>query len=152
METQPKVKEDIAKTNLNQEIFKCTSCNVRTFNTYRGLNQHLRTCILKVQSPITTHPSRQPQPTIQESTNENNMTKFKWGCEDGNIVKERINCAYEKVVAWRKKLIHASNWFDWKRIHQRNNKACECLDRRKSDEQFCFKSHPCHAKFAVTEA
>ena len=34
--------------------FRCASCKVRSFFTYRGLNQHLRTCLKKTRDVIVT--------------------------------------------------------------------------------------------------
>ena len=34
--------------------FRCTSCKVRSFFTYRGLNQHLQTCLRKTRDVIVT--------------------------------------------------------------------------------------------------
>ena len=36
------------------EYCRCTFCKVRSFFTYRGLNQHLRTCLRKTRDVIVT--------------------------------------------------------------------------------------------------
>ena len=40
------------------DYFWCKSCKVRSFFTYRGLNQHLQTCLRKTRDVIVTgsHP------------------------------------------------------------------------------------------------
>ena len=34
------------------DYFRCTSCKVRSFFKYRGLNQHLQTCLRKTRNVI----------------------------------------------------------------------------------------------------
>ena len=36
--------------NIETNEFQYSSCEKRTFNTYRGMNQHLRQCIKKIRS------------------------------------------------------------------------------------------------------
>ena len=48
------------------DYFQCTSCKVRSFFTYRGLNQHLRICLRKTRDVIVTD----SQPASPISTND----------------------------------------------------------------------------------
>ena len=45
---------DATKDRCENDYFRCTSCKVRSFFTYRGLNQHLRTCLRKTRDLIVT--------------------------------------------------------------------------------------------------
>ena len=36
------------------DYFRCTFCKLQSFFTYRGLNQHLRTCLRKTRDVIVT--------------------------------------------------------------------------------------------------
>ena len=53
--------KDIGENN----YVRCTSCKVRSFFTYRGLNQHLRTCLRKTRDLIVTD----SQPPSSSSAN-----------------------------------------------------------------------------------
>ena len=46
--------------------FLCTSCKVRNFFTYRGSNQHLRTCLRKTRDVIVT----ENQPASSRAVND----------------------------------------------------------------------------------
>ena len=44
-----------ASNNIGENnYFRCASCKVRSFFTYRGLNQHLQTCLKKTRDVIVT--------------------------------------------------------------------------------------------------
>ena len=45
---------DATKDRGENDYFRCTYCKVRSFFTYRGLNQHLRTCLRKTRDVIVT--------------------------------------------------------------------------------------------------
>jgi hypothetical protein len=114
---QEEVHETIADLNENDTLrnsdatktsdFKCTVCNQRSFNTYRGLNQHLPYCLVKKQKLNQSHTSSQPvirneeQIPIAEIIE---ISNFKWGNKDGTAISKEITEAYEKVVYWRKNL------------------------------------------------
>ena len=53
----PSANDDRGET----DNFRCTSVKVRSFFTYRGLNQHLRTCLKKMRDVIVTTVSQQLQ-------------------------------------------------------------------------------------------
>ena len=45
---------DASNDRSENDYFRCTSCKVRSFFTYRGSNQHLRTCLRKARDVIVT--------------------------------------------------------------------------------------------------
>ena len=50
--------------------FRCTSCKVRNFFTYCGLNKHLRTCLRKTRDVIVT----ENQPASSRAVNDLHST------------------------------------------------------------------------------
>ena len=84
--------------------FLCTSCKVRNFFTYGGLNQHLRTCLRKTRDVIVTE--NQPassravndlQSTTESQQHQNvreivgeEYTNIKWGEQNLREVSKKI--------------------------------------------------------------
>ena len=103
---------DIGENN----YFRCTSCKVRSFFTYRGLNQHLRTCLKKTRDVIVTgiQPASsravndlqsttesQQRQNVREIVNEE-YTNIKWGERNLREVSKKIQD--ERLVFWKKNL------------------------------------------------
>ena len=104
---------DIGENN----YFRCTSCKVRSFFTYRGLNQHLRTCLKKTRDVIVTgsQPASsravndlqsttesQQRQNVREIVNEE-YTNIKWGERNLREVSKKIQD--ERLVFWKKNLL-----------------------------------------------
>ena len=96
--------------------FWCTSCKVRSFFTYRGLNQHLRTRLRKTRDVIVTDSQPASSRTIHDlqSTTESQQrqnakeivgeeyTNIKWGKRNLLEVSKKIQDAYERNAFWKK--------------------------------------------------
>ena len=98
--------------------FRCASCKVRSFFTYRGLNQHLRTCLKKTRDVIVTgsQPASsravndlqsttelQQRQNVRETVSEE-YTNIKWGERNLREVSKKIQNAEERTVFWKKNL------------------------------------------------
>ena len=104
---------DIGENN----YFRCTSCKVRSFFTYRGLNQHLRTCLKKARDVIVTgsQPASSRAVNDLQSTTESQQhqnvreivgeeyTNIKWGERNLREVSKKIQD--ERLVFWKKNLL-----------------------------------------------
>ena len=86
-------RDNITDRDIGDTItFKCTSCEKRTFNTYRGMNQHLRRCIMKTKENITVL-STQPI-TAEERvslTNSRGLNEHMRTCGRGGEGESRIS-------------------------------------------------------------
>jgi len=96
-----------SQTTINKSTYQCTSCNIRRFSTYRGLNQHLRTCLRKPVEQINDVTLSQPvsiQSTTETLVDANNVITplIKWGEVSLQDFTEAVNIAYDKIVYWRK--------------------------------------------------
>ena len=103
---------DIGENN----YFRCTSCKVRSFFTYRGLNQHLRICLKKTRDVIVTDSQPASSANDLQSTTESQQrqnvreivseeyTNIKWGERNLRDVSKKIQDAYERIVFWKKNL------------------------------------------------
>ena len=111
-EIQPRNEESNETNNHNrtdQVTFQCTACNLRSFTTYRGLNQHLRSCLKKsrqVSSDISSSQPTTSRPNVTNirGNNVNGVRRFLWGEKNGDEVAKSIETAYEKIVFWKKNL------------------------------------------------
>ena len=97
--------------------FRCASCKVRSFFTYRGLNQHLRTCLKKTRDVIVTgsQPASSRAVNDLQSTTESQQrqnvreivseeyTNIKWGERNLREVSKKIQD--ERLVFWKKNLL-----------------------------------------------
>ena len=97
------------RNRTDQVTFHCTACNLRSFTTYRGLNQHLRSCLKKSRDAASSIPASQPCPSNLRVTNigantVNEVRRFLWGERNGNEVVKLIEDAYEKIVFWKKNI------------------------------------------------
>ena len=103
----------------NERDFGCNICN-KTFKTYRGLNQHIRSCLTKTHNNVaicTSQPTSNNiyQDPVREVNNDpvrevNNdqmreVNTFKWGNEGSVNITKYICDAYEKIVFWRKNIL-----------------------------------------------
>ena len=103
---------DIGENN----YFRCTSCKVRSFFTYRGLNQHLRICLKKTRDVIVTDSQPASSANDLQSTTESQQrqnvreivseeyTNIKWEERNLREVSKKIQDAYERIVFWKKNL------------------------------------------------
>ena len=107
---------DATKDRGENDYFRCTSCKVRSFFTYRGLNQLLRTCLRKTRDVIVT--DSQPanpiaindlQSTTESQQHQNareivseEYTNIKLGERNLREVSKKIQDAYERSVFWKK--------------------------------------------------
>ena len=124
--------------------FRCTSCKVRSFFTYRGLNQHLRTCLKKTRDVIVTgiQPASSRAVNDLQSTTESQKrqkvreivseeyTNTKWGERNLHEISKKIQNAHERIVFWKKNLFMLPTGATAK---NRDNKTDEWMD-----EQFTF--------------
>ena len=131
---------DIGENN----YFRCTSCKVRSFFTYRGLNQHLRTCLKKTRDVIVTdsQPASSRAVNDLQSTTESQKrqkvreivseeyTNTKWGERNLHEISKKIQNAHERIVFWKKNLFMLPTGATAK---NRDNKTDEWMD-----EQFTF--------------
>ena len=107
---------DATNNKGKNNYFRCTSCKVRSFFTYRGLNQHLRTCLKKTRDVIVTgsQPASsravndlqsttesQQRQNVREIVNEE-YTNIKWGERNLREVSKKIQD--ERLVFWKKNL------------------------------------------------
>ena len=91
---------------------------LQSFFTYRGLNQHLRTCLRKTRDVIVTESQpassravndlqstteSQQRQNVRENVNEE-YTNIKWGERNLREVSKKIQDAYERIVFWKKNL------------------------------------------------
>ena len=113
---------DATKDRGENDYFWCTSCKVRSFFIYCGLNQHLRTCLRKTRDVIVT--DSQPaspiainyfQSTIESQQRQNareivseEYTNIKWGERNLREVSKKIQDGYERIVFWKKNLFMLS--------------------------------------------
>ena len=109
---------DATKDRRENDYFQCTSCKERSFFTYRGLNQHFRTCLRKTRDVIVTDSqSASPiaindlQGTTESQQHQNareivseEYTNIKWGEWNLREVSKKIQDAYERIVFWKKNL------------------------------------------------
>ena len=107
---------DTSNDRSENDYFRCTSCKVRSFFTYCGLNQHLRTCLRKARDVIVTD----SQPASSKAINDlqsttgsqqhqdarvivsEECTNIKWGEQNLREVSKRIQDPYERIVFWKK--------------------------------------------------
>ena len=78
-EIQPRNEESNETNNHNrtdQVTFQCTACNLRSFTTYHGLNQHLRSCLKKSREVSSVISSSQPT-TSRTNIRGNNMNEVR---------------------------------------------------------------------------
>ena len=124
------------------DYFRCTSCKVRSFFTYRRLNQHLRTCLRKTRDVIVT--DSQPASPIAindlQSTTESQQRQnareivseeyidIRWGERNLREVSKKIQDAYESIVFWKKNLCFQQGQLQKK--HNRDNKTDEWMDKQ----------------------
>ena len=113
---------DATKDRGENDYFWCTSCKVRSFFIYCGLNQHLRTCLRKTRDVIVT--DSQPaspiainyfQSTIESQQRQNareivseEYTNIKWGERNLREVSKKIQDGYERIAFWKKNLFMLS--------------------------------------------
>ena len=69
---------DATNDGSENEYFWCMSCKIRSFFTYRGLNQHLRTCLRKTRNvivldsqPASSRVINDPQSNIESQQRQN---------------------------------------------------------------------------------
>ena len=100
------------------DYFRCTSCKVRSFFTYRGLNQHLQTCLKKTRNvivadsqPASSRAINDLQSTTESQQRQNareivseEYTNIKWGERNLREVSKKIQNTYERIVFWKKNL------------------------------------------------
>ena len=105
---------NIGKNN----YFQCISCKVRSFFTYCGLSQHLRTCLKKTRDVIVTDgpPASSRAANDLQSTTESQQrqkvreivseeyTNTKLGERNLREISKKIQDAYERIVFWKKNL------------------------------------------------
>ena len=86
-----------AELTTDQVTFRCNLCNMRSFTTYCGLNQHLRSCIKKSRDTDANILASQPCSSRTNVTNgrENSVDierRFLWGKR--NV--QRKKCPYSE--------------------------------------------------------
>ena len=137
---------DATNNKGKNNYFRCTSCKVRSFFTYRGLNQHLRTCLKKTRDVIVTgsQPASSRAVNDLQSTTESQQrqnvrevvseeyTTIK--CRERNLreVSKKIQDGYERIVFWKKNLFMLPTGAAAKK-YIADNKTDEWMD-----EQFTF--------------
>ena len=96
------------------DYFWYTSCKVQSFFTYRGSNQHLRTCLRKKRDVVVTgsqpassrvinDPQSRTQSQQQESQNTREIlsdeyTNVRWAEQNLREVSLKIQYAYERIA------------------------------------------------------
>ena len=109
---------DATKDRGENDCFRCTSCKVRSFFTYRGLNQHLRACLMKTRDVIVTDSQPASPITINDlqSTTESQKrqnareivseeyTNIKCGERNLCETSKKSQDAYVRIVFWKKNL------------------------------------------------
>ena len=126
------------------DCFRFTSCKVRGFFTYRGLNQHLQTCSRKTRDTIVT--DSQPassraindlQSTTDSQQRQNareivseEYTNINWGERNLRELSKKIQDACERVFFWKKNLFMLPASAAAKKIHNRDNKTDEWMDEQ----------------------
>ena len=135
---------DATNNKGKNNYFRCTSCKVRSFFTYRGLNQHLRTCLKKTRDVVVTgsQPASSRAVNDLQSTTESQKrqkvreivseeyTNTKWGERNLHEISKKIQNAHERIVFWKKNLFMLPTGATAK---NRDNKTDEWMD-----EQFTF--------------
>ena len=109
---------DASNDRGENDYFRCTSCKVRNFFTYRGLNQQLRACLKKTRDVIVAN----SQPASSKAVNDlqrttesqqrhnarvvvsEECTNIRWGEQNLCEVSKKIQDAYERIVFWKKNL------------------------------------------------
>ena len=95
--------------NVPGATFSCNSCKKKSFNTYRGLNQHLRSCLRKMNDVVTIT-SSQPVVTLNAPNDTNadervdSNENFQWKNVPGSKFTHDLNYIYEHIVYWKKNL------------------------------------------------
>ena len=88
--------EEIAKKMIQKNVCKKY---LRSFHTWRGLNQHVRT-----SSKLIEEPKEPPDPPGKEDKDNSPTLAYKWGSIPNYTFEKQINETYKKIVYWRRSL------------------------------------------------
>ena len=94
------------------DYFRCTSCKVRSFFTYCGLNQRLQTRLRKARDVIVTDSQPNDLQSTKESQQRQNAseivseeyTNIRWREHNLREVSQKVQDAYDRIVFWKKNL------------------------------------------------
>ena len=95
------------RVNENGDDHICQHCE-RTFQSNRGLNQHLRSCKKNMRSEY--EPAKERHECIETSTNTTGSTTtssapqkfYTWGNYSSHVFEANVSTVYEQVVYWKK--------------------------------------------------